>query len=256
MLIDSHCHINSDELRLEARQIINRANEAGVQKIINVGCDYEDSCEAVALANDFSHFGLYASIGIHPHEAKRYDKLPDEFIRIIQNKRVLAVGEIGLDFHYDNSPRDIQKTIFELQLDFAEKVSKPVILHIRDAMNEAMEILKHHEDLKLLFHCYSGGLDYLDEVMNFNSLCSFGGALTWHSSSSDELREVLRKIPIDRIIFETDSPYMTPTPFRGKRNEPSFVKYVYEFAAKELNITVDALAEQIELNAKNFFGWV
>ena len=256
MLIDSHCHINSDELRLEARQIINRANEAGVKRIINVGCDYEESCEAVALANDFSQFGLYASIGIHPHEAKRYKKIPDEFMRIIRDKRVVAIGEIGLDFHYDNSPRDIQKNMFECQLKFAEEVDKPVILHIRDAMNEAMEMLEHYADLKFLFHCYSGGFEYLDEVLALNSLCSFGGALTWHSNGSEELREVLRKVPIDRILFETDSPYMTPTPFRGKRNEPSYVKYVYEIAARELEMTTQALEAQVEVNAKNFFGWV
>ena len=255
MLIDSHCHINSDELRLETRTIINRAWQSGVKKILNVGCTYEDSCEAVALAKNFPQFGLYASIGIHPHEVKNYDKIPDEFYKLIHDEKVVAVGEIGLDFHYDNSPRDIQEKFFELQLRFAEEVNMPVILHIRDAMENAMKILNRHRNLKFLFHCYSGGLEYLDKVIEWDSLCSFGGALTWNTKGSDELREVVRKIPIQNILFETDSPYMTPVPFRGKRNEPSYVKYVYQAAASERNIAIEELENQIEINAKKFFGW-
>ena len=255
MLIDSHCHINSEELKLEARTIINRAWEANVHKIINIGCTYEDSCEAVALAKDFQQFGLYAAIGIHPHEVKDYEQIPEEFYKLIQDERVLAIGEIGLDFHYDNSPRDLQEKFFEMQLEFAEAVDMPVILHIREAMDSAMKILHRHENLKLLFHCYSGGLDYLDEVLEFNSMCAFGGALTWNSKGSDELRETLKRMPVERILFETDSPYMTPNPFRGKRNEPAFIKYVYETAAHELNMNIKELEGQIEINAENFFGW-
>ena len=131
----------------------------------------------------------------------------------------------------------------------------PVILHIRDAMDEAMEILTAHRSLKMLFHCYSGGLAYLNEVLGMNSLCAFGGALTWPGKSFDELRDVVRAIPIERILIETDSPYMTPVPFRGKRNEPAYVKYVYEAVARERKISVDELAAQVEINAKNFFGW-
>lgn len=255
MLIDSHCHINSQDLRLDARAVITRAWDAGVRRMVIVGCDFEDSCEALALAEDFSQFGLYASIGIHPHESKRYESIPEEFFRLIKNELVAAYGEIGLDYHYDHSPRGVQQKMFEAQLDFAQKNNKPVILHIRDAMTDAMNILKYFPGLKLMFHCYSGGIQYLDEVLAMNAVCSFGGAITWTGRGTDELREVIRIIPADKILLETDSPYMSPIPFRGKRNEPANVKYVYESAAKERGITVDELASQVEHNARNFFGW-
>ena len=255
MLIDSHCHINSEELRPNARAVINRAREEGVRKMIIIGCNFEDSCEAVALSEDFSQFGLYASIGIHPHEAKNYAKIPDEFSRLIQSENVVAYGEIGLDYHYDNSPRPDQQRMFESQLDFAEDVNKPVILHIREAMSDAMEILAGHRGLKLLFHCYSGGLDYLDEILSLGAMCAFGGALTWSSSNSEELRDVFKRIPIENVLFETDAPYMSPAPMRGKINEPAYIRYVYEKAAELRNMTVNALASQVEENAKRFFGW-
>ncbi|MBQ7593748.1 MAG: TatD family hydrolase [Synergistaceae bacterium] len=255
MLIDSHCHINSEELRLDARGVIMRAKSAGVGKMLIVGCDYEDSCEAAGMAYDFASSGLYASIGIHPHEAKLYEKIPDEFSKMLHYERVVAVGEIGLDYHYDHSPRDVQKRMFELQLRFAEDNNMPVILHIREAMNDAMEILTAHRGLKMLFHCYSGGLEFLNEVLGMKSLCAFGGAVTWTGKASDELREVVKKIPLDRILIETDSPYMSPAPFRGKKNEPANVKYIYSAVARERNISVEELASQVEINAKNFFEW-
>ncbi len=255
MLIDTHCHLNSQELRLKSRILISRALEAGVKRMVIVGCDYEDSCEAVAMCEDFSQFGLYASIGIHPHEAKRYDKIPEEFHRLIKNERVIAVGEIGLDYHYDHSPRDVQIKMFELQLEFARENNMPVILHIRDAIDDAMKILRDYKDLKLLFHCYSGGLEYLDEILEYGNICAFGGAVTWTGKTFDELREVVRRIPIDNLVCETDSPYMSPVPYRGKINEPSYVKYVYEAVSREKDISMEELEKKIEENAEKFFGW-
>ena len=255
MYIDTHCHINSEELRLDARAVIIRARDAGVRKMVIVGCDFEDSCEALGLAEDFSQFGLFASIGIHPHEAKRYDAVPEEFSRLVNSKRVVAVGEIGLDYHYDHSPKEDQRRMFEAQLDFAREHNMPVILHIREAMDDAMNILKYHRDLKLLFHCYSGGLEYLDRVIDMEGMCAFGGAVTWSGKSSEELREVVRRIPIDNLLAETDSPYMTPVPFRGKRNEPAYIKYVYETIAAERGMPIEELQAKIETNAQKFFNW-
>ena len=255
MYIDTHCHINSQDLRLDARAVITRARDEGVQKMVIVGCDFEDSCEALALAEDFPQFGLYATIGIHPHEARRYDRIPDEFSRLITNKKVVAVGEIGLDYHYDHSPKPDQHRMFEAQLDFAREHNMPVVLHIRDAMDDAMNILKYHRDLKMLFHCYSGGLAYLDRVIEMEAMCSFGGAVTWTGKSSEELREVVRRIPLDNILAETDSPYMTPVPLRGRRNEPAYVKYVYETIAQERRMTLPELEARIESNAQRFFMW-
>ena len=250
MLIDSHCHINSEDLRTDAKEIIERAYEAGVKKLLIVGCDLDDSLEAVEMAHKFN---LYASIGIHPHEAKRYEKIPEEFYELVKNEKVLAVGEIGLDYHYDISPRDVQKKIFEEQLNFAKEKNMPVILHIREAMNDAMKILHEHKNLKLLFHCYSGGFEFLDEVLEMGGLCAFGGALTWKGKASEELRKVFKKIPVERILLETDCPYMTPAPFRGKTNEPAYIKYVYERAAQEKNIEIEELEKIIENNFEKFF---
>ena len=252
MLIDSHCHINSEDLRGQAQEVVNRADEAGVKKMIIVGCDLDDSREAAELAKNFN---FYASIGIHPHEAKRYEGIPEDFYKLIQDSKVIAVGEIGLDYHYDLSPRDVQAEIFELQLKFAEKFNKPVILHIREAMDDAMKILRKHKNLKLLFHCYAGGLKFLDEVLEFDSLCAFGGALTWKGRASEELREVFRKIPSDRILLETDCPYMAPAPMRGKTNEPAFIKFVYERAAQEKNLSLEDLEKIIEKNFEKFFSF-
>ena len=255
MYIDSHCHINSQELYPDARGIISRARDAGVSKMVIVGCDFEDSCQALALAEDFSQFGLYASIGIHPHEAKRYPEIPAEFSILIKSKRVVAVGEIGLDYHYDHSPKPDQQRMFEAQLDFAREHDMPVILHIRDAMDDAMNILKYHRDLRLLFHCYSGGLEFLDRVLAMEGMCAFGGAVTWTGKGSDELREVVRRIPIENLLAETDSPYMTPVPFRGRRNEPANVRCVYEAIAQARGMDVRELAAKIASNAQRFFMW-
>ena len=250
MFIDSHCHINSEDLRDQAHEVVRRANEAGVKKMIIVGCDLNDSLEAAELAREFD---LFASIGIHPHEAKRYSDVPEEFHRLIEDEKVVAVGEIGLDYHYDLSPRDVQIEMFERQLKFAEEKNMPVILHIREAMEDAMKILHNHKNLKLLFHCYAGGLKFLDEVLEMGGLCAFGGALTWKGKASDELREVFRKIPDERILLETDCPYMAPAPLRGKTNEPAFIKFVYERGALEKNISVEELEKIIEKNFEGFF---
>ena len=223
--------------------------------MVIVGCDFEDSCEALGLAEDFSQFGLFASIGVHPHEAKRYDSVPEEFSRLVNSKRVVAVGEIGLDYHYDHSPKEDQRRMFEAQLDFAYEHNMPVILHIREAMQDAMNILKYHRGLKLLFHCYSGGLEYLEQVLEMEGMCAFGGAVTWTGKAGDELREVMRHVPIDSLLTETDSPYMTPVPFRGKRNEPAYITYVYETIAAERNMSLEELQAKIETNAQRFFHW-
>ena len=251
--IDTHCHINSQELRLDARGVMQRAKDAGVSRMLIVGCDYEDSCEAVAMTEDFANFGIFASIGIHPHEAKRYDGVPEAFSRLVKNERVIAVGEIGLDYHYDHSPKADQQRMFEAQLDFAREHNMPVILHIRDAMDDAMNILKYHRDLKFMFHCYSGGMKWLDRVLEMNGMCSFGGAVTWAGKASDELREVVRAIPIENLLTETDSPYMSPSPLRGKLNEPANVRYVYEAIARERGIAEAELAERVAANVERFF---
>ena len=257
MLIDSHCHPNSDELRNDASALMGRAREAGVGRMLIVGCDLENSREAVRMARDFASYGAFAAVGVHPHEASQcpHDALPAGLLELAGDGRVVAVGEIGLDYHYDFSPRDVQRRVFETQLDWAARGNRPVVLHIREAMLDALSILRGFagRGLRLLFHCYSGGLEYLDEVLGMGGFCALGGAVTWKNSV--ELREVASRIPEDRLLLETDCPYMTPAPFRGRPNEPAYVRFVYEAVARARGVSVGELEAQVERNAASFFGW-
>ncbi|MBR1672321.1 MAG: TatD family hydrolase [Fretibacterium sp.] len=255
MLIDSHCHPNSKELRQDAGGLMKRAQAAGVGRMLIVGCDLEDSAEAVAMAHRFVEYGAYAAVGIHPHEAARYgESLPQPLMDLAGDGRVVALGEMGLDYYYDLSPRDVQQKFFAAQLEWAARTGLPAILHIRDAMPDALSILRDFKDkVRLLFHCYGGGLEYLDEVLDMGGFCALGGAVTW--KRSDELREVAARLPADRLLLETDCPYMTPAPFRGKPNEPAYVRYVYETVATARSVSSEELAAQVARNAANLFGW-
>ena len=255
-MIDSHCHPNSKELELNAAEIMERAYSSGVESFMIVGCDLEDSLKALSMANNFKNYNAYAAVGIHPHEAKIYadnlDFYLDKLEAMTLDNRVLAWGEIGLDYYYDISPRETQQKIFIAQLERAVKLNLPVILHIRDAMDDALAILNdYYKNLKLLFHCYAGGLKYLERVLEMGGLCALGGAVTW--KKSDELREVAKIINLDKLLLETDCPYMTPAPFRGKINEPCYIKYVYELIANIKNLEFSELEDRIKNNYKKFF---
>lgn len=259
MLIDSHCHLNSDELRANADALVRRAVESGVGRMLVVGCDLENSREAVAMAHRFQENGVFAAVGVHPHEATRFSGgLPEPILDLVSDERVVAIGETGLDYYYDHSPRDVQRDVFAMHLDWAVRSKKPLVLHVRDAMDDVLSILNGLEaekrsDLKLLFHCYSGGLEYLDAVLELGAWCALGGAVTW--DRNDRLREVVARIPEDRLLFETDCPWMAPKPFRGRLNEPSYVRLVYETVAAVRGVGPAALAARIERNADAFFGW-
>lgn len=259
MLIDSHCHLNSEELRGNAEALVLRAAEAGVGRMLIVGSDLEDSREAVAMAHRFKDYGAFAAVGVHPHEAARCsDGLPEELLTLASDERVVALGEAGLDYYYDHSPREVQRTVFRMHLEWAVRTRKPLVLHVRDAMDDVLSLLNERgvgerEGLKLLFHCYSGGLRYLDSVLALGAWCALGGAVTW--KRSDELREVAARIPADRLLLETDCPWMAPKPFRGRLNEPSYVRYVYETVAAARGVALEVLADQIDENARTFFGW-
>ena len=259
MLIDSHCHLNSDELREDADALVRRAAEAGVGRMVVVGCDLEDSREAVEMAHRYAANGVYAAVGVHPHEASRCaDGLPEALLALAADERVVALGEAGLDYYYDHSPREVQRSVFAMHVDWAARVRKPLVLHVRDAMDDALSLLEGLEPevrggLKLLFHCYAGGLGCLDRVLALGAWCALGGAVTW--ARSDALREVAARIPSDRLLLETDCPWMAPKPFRGKLNEPSYVRYVYEAVAAARGVALEMLAGQVEDNACTFFGW-
>ena len=252
-LIDSHCHLNSKEFRGSVDLYLDRAENAGVKKFIIIGADLPNSVEAAELAKKYSRRGVYATAGIHPHDAKTVDKsIPLEFIKLLDEKRVVAIGETGLDYYYDHSPREKQKQVFREHIRLAKEKDLPIILHIRDAMDDALEILRSEGPPKAgVFHCYAGGLEYLEEALSFGYYISFSGVITF--AKSEQLREVARIAPIDRMLCETDCPWLAPIPLRGKLNEPANVSRVYETIASVRKISMDELTEKVIQNNMTIF---
>jgi TatD DNase family protein len=255
--IDTHCHINSDQLRAEGAALVQRAGESGVARILVVGADLATSLEAVELAHAYEPQGVYAAVGVHPHDAKTVEKgLPEELLNLARDPRVVAIGETGLDYHYDHSPRQTQQKVFLMHLEWAMNVKKPLVIHVRDAMPDMLELLEKTpaaSKMPLIFHCYSGGLEYLSAMRDLDAYLSLGGPVTW--PKNDELRAVAARIPEDRLLCETDAPWLTPKPHRGKLNEPAYVHFVYEEIARSRELSVEGLARIVDENAASLFGW-
>lgn len=259
--IDAHCHINSKQLRKDASYIVDCAVRAGVGRMLTSGSNLPSSAEAVALAQTYSANSVYATVGIHPHEAiTAKDGLPDELLKLANSPRVVAIGEAGLDYYYDHSPRDIQRKVFKMHIDWALRVSKPLVIHVRNAdgdtlaMDNALEILGSVPNLPvLMFHCYAGGLRYMDAMKKLDAYISIAGPVTW--PKGDELRATAAVVPADRLLCETDAPWLSPQAYRGKLNEPAHVRFVYETIAKERGLPLDEFARIVDANASRLFGW-
>jgi TatD DNase family protein len=227
MFIDSHAHIDGSEYDLDRDDVIQRAIDAGVTKILNVGTGEPHSGafeRAVELGQ--KHSEIYTAIGVHPHDARHYDDDAEQRIEnlIKQSSRVIAWGEIGLDYHYDNSPREVQREVFRRQLRAARAANLPVIIHTREAELDTIEIMREEYSSTArggIMHCFSGSLDLAREAIQLGFLISFSGNLTF--KKAEDIRTVASSLPLDRLLIETDCPYLTPVPFRGKRNEPARV---------------------------------
>ena len=225
--VDSHAHIDGPEYDADRDEVIARARDAGVNAILNVGTGDPHSGafeRAIELAE--KHEAIYASLGVHPHDARLFDDRAEERIRrlVQQSKRVIAWGEIGLDYHYDNSPREVQREVFRRQLRLAREVNLPVIIHSREADDDTISILREElagHDRAGVLHCFGGSLAMAQSAIEFGFLISFAGVVTF--KNAEALREVARQVPLDRLLIETDCPYLTPVPFRGRRNEPAHV---------------------------------
>jgi TatD DNase family protein len=229
--------------------------------MLTVGCDLHNSVEAAELAALYRDSGVYATAGVHPHEAiTAADGLPDKLLKLAERRDVVAIGETGLDYFYDHSPRDAQRNVFRLHIDWALKANKPLVIHVRNpegdslAMDEALAILDGApEKPPLMFHCYAGGLRYMDEMKRLDAYISIAGPVTWPKSG--ELREVASAVPENRLLCETDCPWLSPQPYRGKLNEPSYVRFVYEAIAKARGLAPEDLARVVDANAARLFGW-
>lgn len=255
--IDSHCHIDGPEYDIDREEVIARARDAGVTTMLNVGTGDPHSGafeRAVELAED--HDEIYAALGVHPHDAKLWnDRAEQRIINLIeQSNRVIAYGEIGLDYHYDHSPREVQRIVFQRQLQIARELNLPVVVHSRKANDETMAILREqlggYEGGGVL-HCFGGSLGMAQAAIELGFLISFAGNLTF--KKAQDLRDVARELPIDRIMIETDCPYLTPVPFRGKRNEPARVVETAKMLAHLHDVELEQIGRVTSGNFTNLF---
>ncbi|CFX09540.1 Uncharacterised deoxyribonuclease TatD-type [Syntrophomonas zehnderi OL-4] len=252
MLIDTHAHLQDDDLQNDLPQVLKRAAEAGVEKIICVGYDVKSSQEALNMARKYRQ--VYAAVGIHPHDAQHLDdKALKQLYTMAKDPRVVAIGEIGLDFYRDLSPRDIQRQAFVAQIKLAQELSKPIVIHDRDAHQEVMEIIKTEKAGRNqgIMHCYSGSLPLAAELIKAGFYISFAGPITFKNAR--KAQETAAQIPMDKILIETDCPYLAPEPWRGQRNEPANVKYVAAKLAELRNKGADEIAYLTNLNAKKVY---
>ena len=256
MFIDSHAHIDGPEFDADRDEIIERARAAGVSLILNVGTgDPHSGAFERAVDLGQKHDSVYTAIGTHPHDARLYDDKAEEKIKtLVQSEHVLAWGEIGLDFHYDNSPRDVQVAVFRRQLRGARECNLPVVIHTREAEAETIEILKSEyvdAERRGVFHCFSGSKDLAQRALELGFMISFSGIVTF--KKADELRAVAREVPLERLLIETDCPYLTPIPYRGKRNEPAYVVEVARCLAGIHGLDVEEIGRVTSDNFRSFF---
>src|SRR5215203_3547929 len=256
MLIDSHCHIDSDRFDEDRDAVVQRARDAGVSMMLNIGTGdphSDDFRKAVAVAEKYDN--VFAGVGVHPHDAKLYDDAAEEhLIDLARSEKVIAWGEIGLDFYYDHSPRDVQREVLRRQIRTARSLNLPIIIHSRDADDETVEILNEecaYTDFKGIMHCFGGTAEMAEKLMDIGFLISFAGNVTF--KKAENLRDAARIVPLERLLMETDCPFLTPIPFRGKRNEPAFVAETAKFLADFYGVEVEKLANQTTQNFLDFF---
>jgi len=254
MLIDSHAHIQGKEYAGEAEAVIARARAAGVETIIAVGGagDMSSNSEAVRLANAFPN--IYATVGMHPHDAK---DVGVEELAVLKNlaadSKVVAIGETGLDYYYSHSPHDVQRRVFGQFIRMARQTQLPIVVHERDAAQDAAELLRREGagELRGVIHCFTGNFAAACAYLDLGFYLSFTGIITF--KNADALREVVSKVPLERMLVETDSPYLTPVPHRGRRNEPAYVRFVADAIAKVKDLEVEEVAQVTTANVKQLF---
>lgn len=250
-LFDTHAHLSDEAFSLDRHELIPKLHEAGVTRMIDVACDVRTADNTVELLDRYPF--MYGTIGMHPHDVSCMDNaMMDKIVNYIQHEKMLAIGEIGLDYHYDLSPREQQRKWFAEQLELAKQLGYPVVLHIREAFGDCMDILRAHRDgLHGVMHCYSGSVETAYECIDLGLRFSFGGAVTFKNARKSV--EVVERLPLDSILLETDCPYMTPVPHRGERNDPSFIRLTAERIAEIRGLSVEEIADITYKNANMAF---
>ena len=251
-LFDTHAHYDADAFDADRMEVLSSMPGQGVELILNPGCDLKSSQTAVELAERFPF--VYAAVGVHPEECADWDAEHDIPVleALAQNPKVRAIGEIGLDYHWqENPPRELQQQVFHAQLDLAEKLNLPVIVHDRDAHHDCLEIVRAHPNVTGVYHCYSGGVEDAKTLMKLGWMISFTGSITFKNAR--RALEVIDLLPLDRMMIETDSPYMSPEPFRGRRNDSGRVHLVAEAIARRKGLDPEEVARITLENGKRFF---
>lgn len=254
--IDSHCHIDGESFDSDRDEIVQRARDAGVVAMLNIGTGNPHDGEiarAVEAAEKYEN--VFASVGVHPHDAKLYDdKAEETLINLTNSEKVIAWGEIGLDYYYDHSPRDVQREVFIRQIRKAKELDLPIIIHSRDADDETVEILTNecsYEGFRGIMHCFGGTAKMAESLMKLGFMISFAGNVTF--KKAENLRDAAKVVPLERLLIETDCPFLTPIPFRGKRNEPAYVVHTAQFLADFYDVELEKLAKQTTENFLDFF---
>lgn len=250
-LFDTHTHLENEKYDSDRQDIISALSKDNIDKIVNIGTNIATSIESIKLAS--SNENIYASIGIHPHDAKDFTPSSiDELKELAKHKKVVAIGEIGLDYHYDFSPRDMQMNAFIAQMELAKKIDLPVIYHIREAYGDFLPMVRSNEVVNnAVMHCYGGSLESVKICINAGMMISFTGVITF--KNANKIRQVVEYVPIDRLMIETDCPYMSPEPYRGKRNQPAYVLEVAKQVALIKKMSLEQVVDITYNNAINFF---
>lgn len=252
MLIDTHAHIDMEDFDADFEDMLKRAKDNGIEKIIIPAVEPTTFDRVIKIAEKYDN--IYGSVGVHPSEAQTFSE--DVYYRmheIAQNPKVAAIGEIGLDYYWDKSFVQLQKEVFERQIELAKKVQKPIIVHDRDAHLDTIEILKktNARETGVIMHCFSGSADFAKECVKEGFYIALGGVVTFKNAK--KMKEVAKIVPIDKLLVETDSPYLTPEPYRGKRNEPAYVRFAAEEIAKLREMPFEELAQATTTNAVKIF---
>ncbi|GIV04853.1 MAG: hypothetical protein KatS3mg016_0428 [Fimbriimonadales bacterium] len=247
---DTHCHLNHPDLYAEWSAVLFRAQQSGLYRLLVIGYDLESSQRGIELAEQSD--ALYAAVGIHPHDAVQCTREAlVELRELARSPRVVAIGEIGLDFYRDLSPREAQYQAFHAQMQLAAELGLPVVIHCREAYEELLEVLSEYPAVRGVLHCFAGSAEQAQRGLALGYFLGIGGVVTF--KSAEPLRAIVRTMPRDRLLLETDAPYLAPHPYRGKRNEPAYLPLVAQQVADLWGITLDALSEQTEANVRTLF---
>lgn len=250
MFIDTHAHLYDEKFDGRAGDFVKRANDMGVDKIICSGSDFQTSLKAVSLAEKYQC--VYACVGVHPQDAESFsDKTLNDLKDLAKHEKVVAIGEIGLEYLEDSPDRDLQKKVFKQQIDLAKQLDMPIVIHCRQAVGDALEILKPYKSIVGTFHCFSESLESAKIILGLGLHISIGGVVTFKNGK--KLQEVVPHLPLNRILLETDCPYLAPHPYRGSLNEPANIPLIAEKIAELKEISVEELAKATTENARRLF---